>query len=186
MQAVVGNIATLKRDRDAYDVAYRELSEQLKRGEVDTFKFVVVTRTDANGTTTVERFGDVCPKPPKKRAGDAAPPSSKTPYQTFRTVRRPCRVFSRPGRRGGVPRASGEAGGKSATNQLLPERDVLLLHAPAQQARAGQARGWHRGGNPAGLPGFNTFAKFVAEAKALLADGDGGVEEAGDGEGEEE
>lgn len=189
MQAVVGNIATLKRGRDAYDVAYRELSEQLKRGEVDTFKFVDVTRTDANGTTTVERFGDVCPKPPKKRdktAGDAAPPSSRAPYQTFQSAPFDARaVFSAAlGGEAAYPELLEKLGAKAPKTNYFQsvmcfyfthrlnklERDKLVAGTAAETL----------------LPGFNTFAKFVAEAKALLADGDGGAEEAGDGEGEEE
>lgn len=181
MQATTGSASALKRHRETYAAAHTELSGKLKQGTPGAFVTVDVTRTDANGVQTVERYGDVCLQPSKKAAKLGTSPSPTQPYEIYRSKPFGARaVFSN------------TFGGTTAYLKLLAKLGLqpktnydqsLVNHYFKRYMNQLEKNMIVPGSTAANLlPGFKTFVAFAKKAKALLAAGDDEAEEEGEAE----
>lgn len=164
MEATFSSASTLKRHRDAYDAAHLRLCAQLKQGPVGSFTSVEVTLVDQNGVVKVERYGEVCPPPPKK----AKPSAAVTPYQVFQS-----KAF------GARETFSSALGGEASYGVLLAKLGVhvpnnnlpqsLMCHCFATCLNTLEKD--RIVANTAAatlLPTLKNFTKFVERAKELL------------------
>lgn len=182
MQTTTGSFSRLKLHRDAFASAYKELSEKLKKGAPGDFEYVDVSRTDANGKRTVERYGDDCEQPSKKAAKkESASETPTTPYHIFASAPFGARAAFSNAFGGTV--AYTELAGKLKLKPKTNQDQSVVCHYFKKYMNKLEKDKIVLGSTAADLlPGFKTFTAFVEKAKALLAGGDDDAEEAGEAE----